>query len=119
MATKNERSSHPQALLDLYDQLIAAHPDIERKGATMPYTSLNGNMFSYISKEGELAIRLSKEDIADFLTTHNTKLMEAYGIVQKEYAVVPAALINNPKKLQTYFDKSVAYVRTLKAKGKK
>lgn len=33
--------NHPhQDKVDLYDELIASHPDIERKGATMPYTSV-------------------------------------------------------------------------------
>jgi len=34
----------------LYDQLINANPAIERKGKTMPCTSLNGHMFSFLSK---------------------------------------------------------------------
>ena len=42
----------PHDKIDLYDQLIATHADIERKGATNPYTSLNGHMFSHLSKDG-------------------------------------------------------------------
>jgi hypothetical protein len=30
-----------QDVLDLYDRLIATQPDVQRKGATMPYTSLS------------------------------------------------------------------------------
>jgi Glycosyl hydrolase family 53 len=33
--------------VSLYDKLVATHPDAVRKGATMPYTSLNGHMYSY------------------------------------------------------------------------
>ena len=44
----------PQDKLDLYDRLIDSHPDIERKGVSMPYTSLNGHMFTYLSKTGSL-----------------------------------------------------------------
>jgi hypothetical protein len=40
--------------LELYEKLIATNPSVERKGATVPYTSVNGNMFSYLSKEGKL-----------------------------------------------------------------
>jgi hypothetical protein len=45
-------------VLDLYDRLIATQPDLQRKGATMPHTSLNGHMFSFLTPEGHLALRL-------------------------------------------------------------
>ncbi len=64
----------PQDKIDLYDQLIATHPDIERKGKTSPYTSLNGHMFTYLSKTGSLGIRLSKEEREAFLEKYNTTL---------------------------------------------
>ena len=35
--------------LALYEKLVATDPNVERKGATMPYTSLNGHMFSFTS----------------------------------------------------------------------
>lgn len=38
----------PAEKIALYEKLLATIPGIERKGATMPYTSLNGNMFSFI-----------------------------------------------------------------------
>ena len=34
-------------VLDLYDQVIATQPDVRRKGAKTPYTSVNGHMFSF------------------------------------------------------------------------
>jgi hypothetical protein len=46
-----------QDVLDLYDQLIATQPDMQRKGATMPYTSLNGHMFSFLTADRHLAAR--------------------------------------------------------------
>ena len=44
--------------LKQYEKLIATNPNVERKGATMPYTSLNGHMFSFLTKTGTLALRL-------------------------------------------------------------
>jgi hypothetical protein len=38
--------------LALYEKLVATNPQVARKGATMPYTSLNGHMFSLLTKEG-------------------------------------------------------------------
>jgi hypothetical protein len=34
------------AALALYEKVVAAMPGVERKGDTMPYTSLNGHMFT-------------------------------------------------------------------------
>ena len=39
--------------LKLYDKLIDTNPNFERKGKTMPYTSVNGHMFSQLNKAGE------------------------------------------------------------------
>jgi len=58
MGVKKEQSNHSEETLELYDKLIAALPGVERKGATIPYTSLNGNMFSFLNKEGKLGFRL-------------------------------------------------------------
>jgi len=38
------------ASLALYEKLVATNPKVERKGATMPYTSLNGHMFSLLTR---------------------------------------------------------------------
>ena len=39
------------ASLAWYEKLVATNPKVERKGATMPYTSLNGHMFSLLTRE--------------------------------------------------------------------
>lgn len=44
-----------------YDKLIATHEHAERKGDTIPYTSLNGHMYSFISKQDELTLKLPAE----------------------------------------------------------
>ena len=102
--------------IDLYEAVIAAHPDIERKGATIPYTSVNGHMFSCFNKVGELGLRLSKEDRGAFLSKHKTTLFESYGVVMKEYVTVPARLLKNTQKLLPYLDSSLSYVSSLKPK---
>jgi len=50
---------------------------------------------------------------------YDTTLVEAYGVVQKEYVTVPDALLRNTKELQKYFELSYRYVRTLKPKPSK
>ena len=115
MAIK-KNSYHPKDLLDLYDKLIKTIPQVERKGATMPYTSLNGHMFSFIAKDGSLGLRLPEEARKKFLEKYKTKLCETHGIVLKEYVVVPDKLLKNTGELKSYFRLSFEYIKTLKPK---
>jgi hypothetical protein len=117
MATKKEQSNIPQDKLYAYDRLVATNPEIERKGATIPYTSVNGHMFSYFNKEdGSFGLRLPTEIREEFLRKYKTTLLESFGMVMKEYVVVPDKLLLNTKELKPYFDTSFTYVRSLKPK---
>ncbi len=102
------------ASLALYEHLVATHPEIERKGATMPYTSVNGHMFSFLTREGILALRLPAEDRELFLEAFQTRLCEQYGRVLEEYVLVPEALLQDTEALKSFFDISLAYVSALK-----
>jgi hypothetical protein len=102
--------------LALYEKLVATVPGIERKGATMPYTSLNGHMFSMLTRVGTLALRLPEPERTEFLRKYNTTLVEQYGVVQKEYVTVPMDLLAKTRALSKYFQISVNYVRGLKPK---
>jgi hypothetical protein len=118
MAAKKESSVPPSSIV-LYDKVIATQKGVERKGNTVPYTSLNGHMFSYLSKDGDLNLRLPKDAIELFLAKYKTKLCEAYGIVQKEYVVVPDTLLKNTTELKKHFAESYKYVASLKPKPTK
>ena len=102
--------------LQLYEKLVATNSRVERKGATVPYTSLNGHMFSYLSKDGELALRLPEKEREVFLKKYKTTLCQAYGKVQPEYVVVPASLLAKTSELKRFFDHSYEYVASLKPK---
>ena len=112
-------SQIPEGKLELYEKLIETHPDIERKGVTNPYTSHNGHMFSHLSKEGTLGLRLPKDEREKFLEKFNTTLYESYGAVMKEYVKVPDALLENTDELKTYLEISYEYIKTLKPKPTK
>jgi len=105
--------------LKLYDKLVATNPAVQRKGATVPYTSINGHMFSYLAKSGELALRLPADALGPFLKKYKTALCQQYGVVQKEYAMVPHKLLQRTSELKRYFDLSCAYVSSLKPKPTK
>ena len=109
----------PQEKLDAYDRLIASNPNIERKGVTNPYTSVNGHMFTHLSKTGTMGLRLPKEERELFLEKYDTTLYESYGAIMKEYVRVPDDLLQNTADLQPYLDLSYAYTRSLKPKPSK
>jgi hypothetical protein len=115
-------STAPADTLELYERLVATNPRVERKGATMPYTSLNGHMFSFLTRTGKLALRLPAEERAAFLEKYKTRLCEQYGTVMAEYVEVPDALLAKTRELKKFFDLSYDYVGSLKPKptaGKK
>jgi hypothetical protein len=115
MATKKNMQS-PETIA-LYDKLIASHPEIKRKGAANPYTSLNGNMFTMLSPSGVMALRLPEDEREKFIAKHKTNLFEAYGAVMKEYVAVPAALLKDEKAMKKYLGISYEYAKTLKPKA--
>lgn len=117
VAAKKASGTHSAELIQQYDRLIAAQPGVVRKGATIPYTSVNGHMFSFLSEAGDLALRLPAGDREAFLERHSTSLHEAHGTVLKEYVSVPAALFRDTERLLPYFRSSFAYVASLKPKA--
>jgi len=109
----------PDDKIKLFDALISNFREVERKGKTMPYTSLNGHMFSFLSKEGVLALRLPKDEREKFINEHKTDLMVSHGAIMKEYVKVPGKLFSNTEALKPYLEKSYDYIRTLKPKPTK
>jgi hypothetical protein len=102
--------------IEVYERLIATQPGIERKGAKLPYTSMNGNMFSFLAEDGTLALRLAAADRTSFIERYRTAQHVAHGAVMKEYVDVPAALLEDTAALVPWFAASVAYAATLKPK---
>lgn len=85
----------------------------------MPYTSANGNMYSFLDPEGALALRLDKAERESFLKKYKTGLKEQHGTVLKEYVAVPDSLFKNTKQLESWFLSSFEYAQKLKAKPSK
>lgn len=106
-------------LLAHFDTLIEGFSSIKRKGKTMPYTAVNGHMSSFLSKEGEMGLRLSKEDLEVFILKFETVQMEQHGRLMKEFVLVPDQVLGDTKLISVYFEKSVGYVSGLKPKAKK
>jgi hypothetical protein len=116
MAKKEAKPSAPADKIALYEKLIKTCPQMERKGATIPYTSLNGHMFSYLSQSGAMALRLPEDVREEFLKKYKTTLFLAYGHIQKEYVTVPDALLRNTKELKKYLALSYEHAKGMKPK---
>lgn len=119
MPSKSSSATTPRydERLQWYERVVATVPEVERKGATMPYTSVGGNMFSLFTKEGTLALRLPAEERAAFVAKFETRLTVQYGAVMKEYVDVPDALLADTRALKRYFAMSYAYATSLKPKA--
>lgn len=106
----------PTDKLARYEALVASVEGVERKGAANPYTSRNGYMTSFIDKTGEVALRLSKADQAEFIEAYDSGVPVQYGKTMPEFAVVPAALLEDLDALRPWFVRSWDYVGTLDPK---
>jgi hypothetical protein len=102
--------------IELYYKLVATQPGAVRKGDTMPYTSLNGHMYSYFTKDDFVALKLPEAKRIKFIDLYKTTLVQQYGIVQKEYVVVPDSLLEKTGELKDWFNISYNYVSALKPK---
>ncbi len=108
-----------ESKIELYNKLVDANPKIERKGKTTPYTSLNGHMFSFLSKDGVMGLRLAENDREVFIQKFDSKLMEQHGRIMKEYVEVPDNLLAITEQLSEFLQKSFDYVSSLKPKPTK
>lgn len=102
--------------LALYQSLAARYFADSVKGKANPYTSMNGNMYSFLDKTGTVCLRMSGEDRARYQALFGTGPVEQYGSVMKEYVAISAAALNAPDDLQEAFSACRAYAASLPAK---
>jgi hypothetical protein len=106
----------PPKRLSLYERVVGATPGVERKGATMPYTSRGGHMFSFLDPTGTMALRLPGDAREEFLTRYGAELAVQHGRTMKEYVIVPDDLLERTTELQTWLVRSHEWIGTLKPK---
>ncbi len=102
--------------LEIYDELIAKCPRFERKGKTVPYTSVNGHMFSILNKDGELGFRYSKEVQEKYFQEFGTTNFKSHGAVMRGYVLIPDDMLKDLDKLAEYLNESFDFVMTLEPK---
>ena len=102
--------------LAFYDKLVAANPNFERKGKTVPYTSANGHMFSILNKDGEIGIRLSKVSGEKFMQEHQTTRFKSHGAFMRGYVLIPPHLYDDLEFLGAVLQEGYEYVLSLEPK---
>ena len=116
MTARKPTSTIPAAKLALYEKLIATDPSIQRKGATIPYTSANGKMFTYLSPTGDLRLRLPPDEREAFMKKYKTRVVVQHGVVMKDFVAVPPGLLARTAELKKYLPISRAFAEQLGTK---
>src|SRR5260221_9369903 len=101
----------------LYEKVVATLPgDVERAGKVAPYAIVNGEMLCFLTKWGELALRLPLKDRNRFKKKYGLpKRCVIGGIEQKEYVHVPDALLAGTAELAKWF--AIGHAWALKSKS--
>jgi hypothetical protein len=116
MAKQVAKNTIPEERIALYDKLVQTQPDVERKGKSMPFTSCNGHMFSFLSPTGVLFLRLPEKEKEAFIKKYKSSAARQHGKILMEYVEVPEKLMKDFAEVKKYFSISYEYVRMLKPK---
>lgn len=105
-----------EEILKTYDAIVAACPEIERKGKTMPFTSDNGYMFSLVNKDNEIGIRLSKPDGKVFMEENGAGIFKSHGATMRDYVKIPETMFGDIDKLADLLRQGHTHVMSLPPK---
>lgn len=105
--------------LAVYEKIISAIPEIERKGKTVPYTSDNTHMFSLMNKDGEFGFRFSEKRKKELIEELAADELRSYNSVMRGYVKIPEALYGDINRLVELLKESHAYVLSLEAQKPK
>lgn len=103
-------------MLALFDSIVEASGQFERKGKNMIYTSANGYMFAMLNKDAEIGIRLSPSSGKKFMELHQTGEYRSHGAKMKDYVLIPESLHADIKLLAETMNEGYEYVMSLPPK---
>ena len=109
----------PADRLALYEELVASVEGVERKGAANPYTSRNGHMFSFLDRDGVMAIRLSGDLREVFMAAYDGGPVIQYGSVMRGYVSIPSELLEDTEAVASWLDRAYEWIGTLPPKPTK
>ena len=76
-------------------------------------------MYSFLTADGTMALRLSDELGDDFQSEYESGPVEQYGSVMRGYVSVPDELLSDTEKLGSWFSKSYDWIGRLEPKPTK
>jgi len=109
----------PEALARYSAVVEQSAADTVVRGGKNPYTSRNGHMFSFLDKDGAMALRLSDEQAERFRSEYDSGPVTQYGSVMHGYVSVPEDLLERTAELAAWFDESFEWTGTLPPKATK
>ena len=109
----------PEKLEEYTAVVEQSHTGAEVKGAKNPYTSRNGHMFSFLDRDGAMAVRLSDELTAAFRSEYDSGDVTQYGDTMRGYSSVPAELLADTDAMAGWFEKAWNWIGTLPPKPTK
>lgn len=101
------------AKLKLYDFLVGKCPRLERLGKTMPYTAVNGYMFSLLNKAGEIGIRFSKEKQQHYMASYDTTNYKSYGAIMNGYILITEKMLEDANLITQLLNESYDYFNSI------
>ncbi len=110
---------HYDEALRQYREMVANCVDEPVKGKANPYTSMNGNMYSFLDKSGRICLRLSKAEREAFGVRFGDEPVIQYGAVMKEYVALPTEIAGDLDAASGYFRLCFDYAKTLPVKKTK
>ncbi|MDG1431345.1 MAG: hypothetical protein P8L68_04260 [Paracoccaceae bacterium] len=105
-----------QENLTVYRELVERFFQDRVKGKANPYTSMNGNMFSFLDKAGVVCLRMSKEDRISYAEEFRTGEVIQYGSVMRGYVAIPEDRLTDPDGLEGVFKDCLKNARALPKK---
>lgn len=107
------RYGGPARAFAQYLAVVRMVPDARLRGATIPYTTCNGHMYSFLDQRGLMGLRLPASLRDEFVVTFQTDLATQCGAFLREYVEVPATLLPDTEELYDWFLESHRWVGTL------
>ena len=109
----------PEALAEYQAVIEASATGTQVKGAKNPHTSRNGHMFSFLTPEGIMALRLSEELGGQFQGEYESGPVMQYNSVMRGYVSIPTELLAQPDELAPWFDRAWDWIGSLPPKPTK
>lgn len=104
---------------DDYAALAETYWCLPIQGKANPYTSMNGNMFSFLSKEGAICLRLSSANQSAYWDAHGGEPVTQYGSVMKGYVALSDDVLSDADLSARWFAQCLDDAKALPVKPTK